>query len=197
MCADHKEYSKIGSSRYSSKMKQENRRRIGKKIVVAGLRTSDNDDEMFAVVTKMLGNCMCEVRCADNIERLCIIRKKFTKRQKQRNQVAIGVTIMVGLRDWEKNEKSRIPKCDLLEVYNESELRKLKQRGAINFENITHKSIVTENDEIEFDTSDKNNVNIEQQLANLDIDVGQQPNRNYDDTFSSDESDEDINIDDI
>ena len=43
-------------------MKQENRRRIGKKIVVAGLRTSDND-EMFAVVTKMLGNCMCEVRC--------------------------------------------------------------------------------------------------------------------------------------
>ena len=66
---------------------------------------------------------------------------------------------------------------DLLEVYNESELRKLKQRGAINFENITHKSIVTENDEIEFDTSDKNNVNIEQQLANLDIDVGQQPNK--------------------
>jgi len=196
MCADNREYNtKIGSSRYSSKMKQENRRRVGKKIVVAGLRTSDNDDEMFAVVTKMLGNGMCEVKCSDNIERLCIIRKKFTGRQKQRNQVAIGVTVMVGLRDWEKNEKSRIPKCDLLEVYNESELRKLKQRGAISFENITHKSIVTEDNEIEFDTSDRSNIN--QQLANLDIDVGQQPNRNYDDTFSSDESDEDINIDDI
>jgi initiation factor 1A len=194
MCADHKEFGKIGTSRYSSKLKQDNRRRIGKNVVVAGLRTLENQAECFAVVTKMLGNSMCEVRCSDNVERLCMIRKKFSGRQKQRNQVAIGVTIMVGLRDWEKNEKSRLQKCDLLEVYTESELRKLKQRGAINLENITHNSIVTEDDEIEFDTSDRTNDKLQQQLANLDIDVGQQPNRNYDDTFSSDE---DVNIDDI
>jgi translation initiation factor 1A len=172
-------------------VKQDNRRRLGKKITVSGLRTSDNDDEMFAIVTKMLGNGMCEVRCSDNVDRLCIIRKKFSGRQKQRNQVGVGVTVMVGIRDWEHNEKSRLQKCDLLEVYSESELRKLKQRGAINVENITHQSIVTEDDEIEFDTSDRNNEN-----ARLEIEIESQPNRNYDATFSSDE-DDDINIDDI
>lgn len=192
MCADHGDHGKIGTARYGAKVKQDNRRRLGKKITVSGLRTSDNDDEMFAIVTKMLGNGMCEVRCSDNVDRLCIIRKKFSGRQKQRNQVGVGVTVMVGIRDWEHNEKSRLQKCDLLEVYSESELRKLKQRGAINVENITHQSIVTEDDEIEFDTSDRNNEN-----TRLEIEIESQPNRNYDATFSSDEDDDDINIDDI
>lgn len=193
------EYSKIGNARYSAKKKQDNRRRIGKKVSIAGLRTIENDDEMFAIVTKLCGNGMCEVKTNDNIVRLCIIRKKFSGRQKRRNQVSIGTTILIGLRDWERNENSRLPKCDLLEVYTESEIRKLKQRGAINIENISQTSIYDyDYDDIEFETADKSN--IYKQFENLNIDVGQQPNRNYDLTFSSEDDsqqDEDIDINDI
>ena len=97
MCADLGDGHKVGSSRNTSRLKQENRRRVGKKIVVAGLRTSECEDEMFALIVKMLGNGMCEVSCADGVSRLCIIRKKFRGRQKHKNIVAQGATVMVGL----------------------------------------------------------------------------------------------------
>jgi translation initiation factor 1A len=194
MCADVGDGHKVGSSRNSSKLKQDNRRRVGKKVVVAGLRTSDCEEEMFALIVKMLGNGMCEVSCADGANRLCIIRKKFRGRQKHKNIVSVGATVMVGLRPWEKNERSSMQKCDLLEVYSESELRKLKQRGALNMDKASRTSVVTEADEIEFATGGEH-------LDYGDDEVGQQPQRDYDlsqiDSGSEDGSDEDIDVDDI
>ena len=172
MCADVGEDHKVGSSRNSSRLKQDNRRRVGKKVVVAGLRTSECSEETFAIVVKMLGNGMCEVSCADGRNRLCIIRKKFRGRQKHKNVVGVGATVMVGLRPWEKNERSSLQKCDLLEVYSESELRKLKQSGALNMDKASRTSIVTEADEIEFAASGD--------YANDGDDVGEQPQRDYD-----------------
>lgn len=190
---------KIGSSRNSSKLKQEGRRRVGKKVVVAGLRTSDCDEEVFAVVVKFFGNGMCEVSCADGENRMCIIRKKFRGRLKRGNMVAVGSTVMVGLRLWEKNEKSALAKCDLLEVYNESELRKLRQRGAINLDKVTRASIVTEEDEIDFEMGDDDDGKKEKENGD-DDDIYKQPERDFDLKFVSDDDDSDdenINIDDI
>jgi translation initiation factor 1A len=189
MCADVGDGHKVGSSRNTSRLKQENRRRVGKKIVVAGLRTSECEEEMFALIVKMLGNGMCEVSCADGVSRLCIIRKKFRGRQKHKNIVAQGATVMVGLRAWEKNERSSMQKCDLLEVYSESELRKLRQRGALNLDKASRSSVITEADEIEF-------------VAGAHVDgtegeISEQPHRDYDleDDDDSDESDDDVDID--
>lgn len=195
MCADVGDSFKISSSRNTSLLKQENRRRLGKKVVVAGLRTTDAEDEMFAVVVKMLGNGMCEVSCGDGVNRLCIIRKKFRGRQKHGNIVSVGTTVMVGLRLWEKNEKSGMEKCDLLEVYNESELRKLKQRGALKLGKASRTSVVTEEDEFEFAVD-------EMSRAELGEEISKQPERDYDMSFVSDDAesendDDDINVDDI
>jgi len=182
---------KVGTSRYNSRLKQENRRRVGKKVVVAGLRTSECEEEMFALIVKMLGNGMCEVSCADGVSRLCIIRKKFRGRQKRRNIVVTGATVMVGLRSWEKNERSSMQKCDLLEVYTESELRKLKQRGALNLDKASRSSVITEAEEIEFVAGEY--------FAGSDDEISEQPDRDYDlnSIDDSDESDDEVDIDSL
>lgn len=179
MCADHGEYSKIGSTRSNAKVKQENRRRMGKKVLVSGLRTSDTESEMYAVVTKFFGNGMCQVKCADGATRMCIIRKKFRGRQKHGNMVSLGATVMVGLRDWEKNERNSLPKCDLLEVYSDSDLRKLKQRGVVNLDSLTN-DLPTYVNELEFEAGDHNDNDNDGENSNDDNEVSVQPQRDFD-----------------
>ena len=93
------------------------------------LRLVVDEDEMYAAVTKMLGNGMCEVISNDAKKRLCMIRNKFRGRSKKDNIVAIGTWVMVGDRSWESGGGSadKLPKCDLLEVYNDGEKQKLKK----------------------------------------------------------------------
>ena len=93
------------------------------------LRLVVDEDEMYAVVTKMFGNGMCEVISNDAKKRLCVIRNKFRGRSKRDNTVAIGTWVMVGDRSWESGGGSadKLPKCDLLEVYNDGEKQKLKK----------------------------------------------------------------------
>lgn len=90
------------------------------------LRLAVDEDEMYAVVTKIFGNGMCEVMCNDSKTRLCIIRNKFRGRGKRDNNVVLGAWIMVGIRSWESGSDAKAQKCDLLEVYNEGEKQKLK-----------------------------------------------------------------------
>ena len=180
---------------------------MGKKVVVAGLRTADCAEEMFAIVVKMFGNGMCEVSCADGVNRMCIIRKKFRGRGKHGNVVSVGTTIMIGLRTWEKNDRSALAKCDLLEVYAESELRKLKQRGALNLDKASRVSVVTEAEEIEFSTGvdgeydGDDNHRVGSRNGSND-EVSRQPERDYDLSMVSDDDDESddsdyVNVDDI
>jgi len=93
------------------------------------LRLVVDEDEMYAAVTKMFGNGMCEVISNDAKKRLCVIRNKFRGRSKRDNTVAIGTWVMVGDRSWESGGGSadKLPKCDLLEVYNDGEKQKLKK----------------------------------------------------------------------
>jgi len=192
MCADYGDGCKIGTTRSNAKAKQDNRRRMGRKVVISGLRTANQEEEQYATVSKMLGNGMCEVKCIDGETRLCIIRKKFRGRGKQANRVCVGVTVLVGLRSWEKNEKASMPKCDLLEVYSSSEIRKLKQRGGVNLDSIKHDGIVTEDGEFEFESG----AAFDQSISFDDI--PEQPDRyNLSNSSDEEESEEDIDINDI
>lgn len=111
----------------------------------AKLRLSEDDDEVYACVTKMLGNGMCHVNCLDATgsakQRLCIIRNKFRGRGKRDNQVAVGAYVLVGIRSWETSKSSALDKCDLVEVYNRSETDRLKSQvdknwGVIHVNNV-------------------------------------------------------------
>ena len=89
------------------------------------LRVVEEEGEMYAIVTKMLGNG-CSVHCADNVSRLCIIRGKFQGKGKSMNIIAAGTWVLVGLRDWESVKEGGTPKCDLLEVYSHVDKERLK-----------------------------------------------------------------------
>lgn len=96
------------------------------------LRIIENDDESYAITTKMLGNGQMEVLCMDNKPRLCFIRYKFSGRNKSSNMISIGSWIIVGLRSWETKVPGKLEKCDLLEIYTNSEKNNLVQEYAQN-----------------------------------------------------------------
>ena len=93
------------------------------------LRLSTDPCEVYAQVTKNLGNGMCHVLCIDGKTRLCHIRGKFRGRGKRDNMVGLGSWILVGLREWEAerdDSSKKLENCDLLEVYNDHDKEKLK-----------------------------------------------------------------------
>tara|TARA_Y100000389_G_scaffold204246_1_gene255825 strand:- start:18034 stop:18537 length:504 start_codon:yes stop_codon:yes gene_type:complete len=80
-----------------------------------GLRTREDDDEHYAVFTKLYGGSNAEVMCDDGVARRCIIRNKFRGRHKRDNIVSSGVFCLVGLRSWESRATQQ--KVDLLHIY--------------------------------------------------------------------------------
>ena len=96
---------------------------------VRRVRFSEDDGEIYACCEKMLGGGMIVVKCIDDKQRLCVIRKKFRGRHKSDNRLAIGTWILVGIREFETAKKDKQEKCDLLEVYKDSEQDQLKQHS--------------------------------------------------------------------
>lgn len=102
------------------------------------LRVVEEEGELYAQVTKMLGNGMCQVICIDNQPRLCFIRGKFRGRGKRDNTLKIGTWTLIGLREWEFEKQSTekdLQKCDLLEVYSELDKERLKKTVNCNWSN--------------------------------------------------------------
>ena len=107
------------------------------------LRVSQSEGEIYAIVTKMCGNGMFECYCIDEVMRLGQIRGKFTGKGKRDNIVNNGIWVLIGVREWDikKEDESmvrktclskdeKLPKCDLLEVYNDKEKEQLQEEIA-------------------------------------------------------------------
>jgi len=117
-----------------------NHKKFARKFVSNGskannLRVSQDVGEVYAIVTKMLGNGMFHCHCIDRKIRLGHIRGKFSYRGGKRdNMVQGGKWVLVGLREWDSSETSSISKknekiqqCDLLEVYTDTDKQRLKE----------------------------------------------------------------------
>jgi len=107
-----------------------NSKKMGRKFVTNSsssvnkkVRLVQEEGEMYAVVTKLLGNGMFSANDTEGKERLCIIPNKFRGRGKRDNNVSLGSWVMIGAREFESCAK---PKHDLLEVYSDIEKQKLK-----------------------------------------------------------------------
>jgi initiation factor 1A len=109
-----------------------NSKKMGRKFVTnpssnnRKIRKAEEEGEMYAIVTKMLGNGMFYANDIEGKERLCIMRNKFRGRGKRDNTVALGSWVLIGEREFESCAK---PKHDLLEVYSDIEKQKLKHSG--------------------------------------------------------------------
>lgn len=99
------------------------------------LRVSEDVGELYAIVTKMLGNGMFHCCDLEATTRLGHIRGKFSGRGKRNNMVEIGKWVLVGLREWDinvsnitkKTDKDKYQQCDLLEVYTDADKQQLKE----------------------------------------------------------------------
>lgn len=109
------------SKKMGRKFVNESSSSANKKVRLAG-----EEGELYAVVTRLLGNGMFYANDVEGKERLCIMRNKFRGRGKRDNIVALGTWVLIGEREFESSTK---PKCDLLEVYSEIEKQKLKNSG--------------------------------------------------------------------
>ena len=106
------------------------------------LRVSLDEGELYAIVTKMLGNGMFHCHCIDGTIRLGHIRGKFSGRGKRDNMVEGGKWVLIGLREWDmpseksfsiSKEKEKIQQCDLLEVYSDMDKQRLKESVSENW----------------------------------------------------------------
>lgn len=119
------------------------------------LRVSEDEGEIYAIATKMLGNNMFYAHCIDDQLRLCHIRGKFTGRGKRDNTIVSGTWVLVGIREWDDSslasDDKKVQHCDILEVYTEYDKERLKEtveeKWSILNENDTSKAVVDELDE--------------------------------------------------
>jgi initiation factor 1A len=114
------------------------------------LRVVEEDGEIYAQIIKNYGNGMCDALCIDNITRLCIIRGKFRGRGKRDNTIRVGSWILVGKREWESEKKNEKQKCDLLEVYSDSDVERLKKSVNENWKIFTNVDQVKPTSDEEF-----------------------------------------------
>jgi hypothetical protein len=96
------------------------------------VRVSLDPAEMYACVSKVYGNGMCQVfTLQGGVEYLCFIRSKFRGRFKRDNTVSPNTWVLVGARTWASTTAGKRPECDLLEVYSSLELEQLISRGIL------------------------------------------------------------------
>mgnify|MGYP001468262332 CR=1 FL=1 len=115
-----------------------------------------SEGESYARVTRHFGGGNVEVQCNDGVMRLCIIRKKFRGRNKRDNNIKVDSMILVGLREWEVIAAKKKPKVDLLYVYNDSQLKRLREAKGLNYDILPEKEKI-DLDENVFDFSDEDN----------------------------------------
>jgi hypothetical protein len=127
------------------------------------LRLSESSYELYACVTRVCGQGRFKVITASDHELTCIMRRKFSGKNKRFNIVGVGSILLVGLREFvaDAEDLSRHKDCDLLEIYDSEEYLRLKSipnTGVGKFDKIVSDNCgkVVEDDVIEF-TADETN----------------------------------------
>ena len=136
------------------------------------LRVSEDEGEIYSVVTKMCGNSMFECVGIDRVSRLGHIRGKFSGKGKRDNIVQSGTWVLIGVREWdikkeeEKQEidakstkKAKLPQCDLLEVYTDNDKTRLRN------EVVAEWKVLVKNDPTKIDNEDDNNLDYEEEIG--------------------------------
>ena len=133
------------------------------------LRIPENELEQVVIVTKMLGNGMCEVYNNDNKRFIAHIRNKFKGRHRRSNDINVNTYILIGLRDWENPFKN----CDVIFVYEHSHFNEINSNPSIHIQNISARlttnsfninnsidqSILFDNNSFQHDNDNDNNNN--------------------------------------
>jgi translation initiation factor 1A len=179
-----------------NKHKGQGRKYVNAPRQTTNIRLSNDEYELYAQVTKMLGNGMCHVLCIDGKTRLCHIRGKFRGRGKRDNLIGNNSWLLIGLREWESDKTDiKLNNCDLLEVYSSIDIDRLKSTVNENwtlFNNDNGKKV--SDDDVLFidERTDEYMKLVEDELAQTQNNVN---NKNAINIIFNEE--EEINVDDI
>jgi translation initiation factor IF-1 len=166
------------------------------------LRISEDEGEIYSIVTKMLGNGMFHCLGIDEKQRLGYIRGKFSGRGKRDNIVDVGKWVLIGLREWDINssrgEKEKLQKCDLLEVYSDSDKDRLKESvkenwnilDANDLSRVNNKDFEIEDDSFQFVTEKE--LERERLINEMNVEDSKKIILTVEETLE-----EEVNIDDI
>jgi translation initiation factor IF-1 len=179
-----------------------NSKRMGRKFVNAPrsnkLRTADPNEpaEIYACVSKCLGNGMAHVTDTNSKQLLLHIRNKFRGRGKRDNTIKPGSVLLVGKRDFETHREGKLDNCDLLEVYNDSEIKRLIDETFVDFgafKEIQNASLPHDekNDMFEFGLEKDNTIDNE-----IEAEINNKNENKIIETICEND-DDDLNIDDI
>lgn len=128
-------------------------------------RFADSIDEIYGIVTKHCGGGHAMVLCQDNLERLMVIRRKFSGRNKRDNKIDVNTIVLCGKRNWEVRCDKKKEKVDLLYVYSNDQINELKSVfKKINIYDILFQHLIKDkdnegNDEIIFTNDIDDNTN--------------------------------------
>lgn len=86
----------------------------------SNVRIAENGED-YAIVVRRLGNGNFLVKLKDSTERICSIRQKFNRKNK--DIIEVGTWLLVADRDYSTKKTH----CDMLEVYSKSEISKLME----------------------------------------------------------------------
>lgn len=107
---------KLGGNKNKRKKKENVSEEVERELVLK------SDNQEYAQVTKLLGNCRLECKCIDGKTRLCHIRGTMTKKK---IWILVNDLILVSIREFEDS------KCDALYKYTPKEVNRLKKLGEI------------------------------------------------------------------
>lgn len=184
-----------------------NAKKMGRKFTGSGttnnkLRSANPNEEceIYACVNKLLGNGMAHVVDTKGTTLMLHIRNKFRGRGKRDNAINVGSIVLVGTRSFETKKEGKLTNCDLLEVYNSNEVKRLEEQTTTDFTSfkkiqnkLHHEATCDDDDGFEFATAKSHNdFTIENQIL-------QELEKNNDEQNNGDllADDEEINIDDI
>jgi translation initiation factor IF-1 len=86
----------------------------------SNVRIAENGED-YAIVVRRLGNGNFLVKLKDSTERICTIRQKFNRKNK--DIIEVGTWLLVADREYSTKKTH----CDMLEVYSKSEISKLME----------------------------------------------------------------------
>jgi initiation factor 1A len=162
------------------------------------MRFADGEEELYGLVTKCLGNGQFLIMCNDQVERLCILRNKFTGRNKQSNMISIGSWVIIGLRNWETSKPNKKDKCDMLEVYTNNEKHKLLEESKVNLSFLTQQENILLNiDEVEEDRDEYLTFSEGKHNSDVDSNSGQRDGEENESGEQENLNEDNINIDEI
>ena len=106
--------------------------------------------QTYGLVTAALGDRRMRIDCQDGAERIGKIRGKIRKRKK--SWINAGSYVIVALREYQDE------KCDIIEILQEDEVKRLKRMGEIVDQTVQH-----EDNGVEFETQEEviENINID------------------------------------